>query len=226
MKISGGGVMEGNCEKCGAHRKSLHKHHWKLQSEGGTDADGISWLCANCHEDEHGGPCGGGGNHRLSQTPTANLKRSISCTLLWGDVDHRRRVLEGQAKARTDGKRDDKAIGRKVAAAWTPERRAAHADVLRKVREVALDGRWAIEFDACLICGRTDRPHQANGLCRTCYSRQYMRDRHKKNKSSEGAIETNLRAPTNKLAAMDPGNPSDSSMGERGARRESEREHD
>jgi hypothetical protein len=28
--------------------------------------------------------------------------------------------------------------------------------------------RWAREYDACVNCGRTDRPHNAHGLCKRC----------------------------------------------------------
>jgi transposase len=42
-----------NCERCGAERQRLHKHHVKPRHLGGTFADGKELLCANCHEDEH-----------------------------------------------------------------------------------------------------------------------------------------------------------------------------
>lgn len=31
--------------------------------------------------------------------------------------------------------------------------------------------RWARGFDSCFYCGRSDRPHNAHGLCQTCYKR-------------------------------------------------------
>lgn len=36
---------------------------------------------------------------------------------------------------------------------------------------------WSSYSPACRECGRSDRPHQAHGLCRTCHHRQYMRER-------------------------------------------------
>jgi hypothetical protein len=51
-------MAAGNCERCGVHRERLHRHHIKPRAEGGTDADGIELVCANCHEDIHGSPFG------------------------------------------------------------------------------------------------------------------------------------------------------------------------
>lgn len=39
------------------------------------------------------------------------------------------------------------------------------------------DGRWSRSHDQCVHCGRTDRPHEAKGFCKICYS--YNRDRDK-----------------------------------------------
>lgn len=49
-------MAAGECERCGTQRPWLHRHHVKPKHQGGTDEDGIALLCANCHEDEHGGP--------------------------------------------------------------------------------------------------------------------------------------------------------------------------
>lgn len=35
------------------------------------------------------------------------------------------------------------------------------------------DGIWAMHYSRCVCCGRTDRKHASNGLCNTCYKRQY-----------------------------------------------------
>ena len=34
---------------------------------------------------------------------------------------------------------------------------------------------WAMQYDQCTSCGTTTTPHHANGLCRTCYHKQYQR---------------------------------------------------
>lgn len=36
--------------------------------------------------------------------------------------------------------------------------------------------RWAMHFDACVSCGRTDRIHAGDGLCGACYNRQWHRN--------------------------------------------------
>jgi hypothetical protein len=33
-------------------------------------------------------------------------------------------------------------------------------------------GRWAINYDACVACGSTVRPHNAHGLCTRCYQQR------------------------------------------------------
>ncbi|MGE3267123.1 MAG: hypothetical protein AB7P40_00135 [Chloroflexota bacterium] len=32
-------------------------------------------------------------------------------------------------------------------------------------------GRWSRDYERCQQCGTTERPYQANGLCRTCWQR-------------------------------------------------------
>ena len=39
-----------------------------------------------------------------------------------------------------------------------------------------LDGRWAWGYDKCIGCGRTDRRHNARGMCYECY-RKWNRER-------------------------------------------------
>ena len=34
-------------------------------------------------------------------------------------------------------------------------------------------GRWARRYDACVMCGTTERPHYTHGLCRICHDRQW-----------------------------------------------------
>jgi HNH endonuclease len=42
----------------------------------------------------------------------------------------------------------------------------------RSKHNKALNGRWALKYDCCTNCGRTDRRHNAKGLCITCYMQQ------------------------------------------------------
>lgn len=45
--------MEGNCQKCGTYRRSLHRDHILPKFKGGSDeTDNIQYICANCHEDK------------------------------------------------------------------------------------------------------------------------------------------------------------------------------
>lgn len=32
---------------------------------------------------------------------------------------------------------------------------------------------WAKNFESCVVCGRSDRPHMAKGFCSACYSEKY-----------------------------------------------------
>lgn len=41
------------------------------------------------------------------------------------------------------------------------------------VREHFTIDRWSKFYDSCIVCGRTDRRHNAKGLCRHCYSLQH-----------------------------------------------------
>jgi DNA-binding CsgD family transcriptional regulator len=90
------------CAICGTERPWLHRHHLKPRSEGGTDADGIVRICANCHEDIHGGPCGGLARGRLANTPEARAKKADALRRRWGDAEYRERML---AKRRAEGQR-------------------------------------------------------------------------------------------------------------------------
>jgi hypothetical protein len=37
--------------------------------------------------------------------------------------------------------------------------------------------RWSFDYDACIDCGATDRPHRANGRCKRCDDRWRYRSR-------------------------------------------------
>lgn len=97
------GMPTGLCERCANQRNWLHKHHVKLQCDGGTDSDGLLWLCANCHEDVHGGPMGGDSVKHRRQSAEARQKRAESLQRYWAspeavqDREERRR----RALART-----------------------------------------------------------------------------------------------------------------------------
>ncbi len=127
------------CHNCGIERPWLHNHHLKLRSEGGTsDPSNLIRICANCHEDRHGGPCGGTSRGRLSATPEARAKKGKTFKRLWADPEYREKVLA----ARKAGKQlDYAAIGKKNSAGWTPERKAAHAAHLSELRRTQPE-RW------------------------------------------------------------------------------------
>lgn len=40
-------------------------------------------------------------------------------------------------------------------------------------------GKWSSWYDQCVICGRTDRPHQSLGMCRVCYYTNKCKDSYK-----------------------------------------------
>ena len=171
------------CEKCGCPRNWLHRHHVIPKSQGGSDdPSNILRICANCHEDAHGGLFGGpiGGNP-TAHTPEAKAKRRATMRALWDDPEYRAR----QSAALAEGirKRDNKALSEKLKAAWTPERKAAQAIRIKEIREKVYwnnrdglngDGpkrKWAARWDHCLSCGTKDTPHHSHGLCRRCFPR-------------------------------------------------------
>lgn len=89
-----------NCENCGVERAYLHRHHVKPRVEGGTDDDGIRRLCANCHEDEHGGPFGGVLSRRLTHSPEASRRRRRSLRMQWADPEYREAIMAKRAGQR------------------------------------------------------------------------------------------------------------------------------
>src|SRR5579863_1768858 len=122
------------CQKCGCGRRWLHRHHIVPKSKGGSDdAKNILQICANCHEDEHGGMFGGplGGN-RTAHTPEAKAKRSATMRAKWKDPKYRSKHLAALKRGLKKVDQSEKA--RKVRAAWTPQRRAAQAKRLSEIR--------------------------------------------------------------------------------------------
>lgn len=109
--------MVGLCNRCGAGPRGLHTHHKCPRSQGGTDdPTNIEKLCANCHEDEHGGPMGGSLGNAAAHTPEAKAKRSATLKRLWQDPTYRRQHSEG----------------RKRAWAADPERRQRTSELIRR----------------------------------------------------------------------------------------------
>jgi len=85
-------MQQGNCHDCGKFRRSLHRHHLKPRSKGGTDADGTVLLCANCHEDRHGG-C-----FANEVSPASRLKHSRNLKKKWRDPKFRARGIANMHK--------------------------------------------------------------------------------------------------------------------------------
>lgn len=194
------------CAKCGIGRRWLHRHHIIPKSQGGSnDSSNILQLCANCHEDEHGGRFGGAvGGNRTAHTPQAEAKRSATMLELWKDPDFRARHLkglrEGQAKV------DQKTKGERIRAAWTPERRAAHAQHLSEIRKTRFwasvgpnvnpdmpSKRWSTDAKQCIVCGTTQTPHRGRGLCITCYLRLLKRQEHAENQKAKRSSENDIQ---------------------------------
>jgi hypothetical protein len=98
------------CADCGTERPKLHRHHVVPRSQGGSDdQDNIILICANCHEDRHGGPHGGTSSH----TAEARAKLGDSMRRRWQNPEYRA----------------------KIAASWTPTRRARMVPVAAQARE-------------------------------------------------------------------------------------------
>ena len=191
------------CHDCGLKRKWLHRHHLIPKSQGGSnDLGNIIEICANCHEDRHGGPFGGiiGGN-RLAHAPAAKAKRRSTMLALWRDPEYRERMVDAHRRAVKH--RDWKATAEKIKAHWTPEKRAAHAKRIQKTRAATFwssrgpnlkkngrSKRWSGLFKCCIVCGTTKIKHRGRGLCRTCYTRKLYADQRAK---ARGVREAELR---------------------------------
>ena|ERR1022692_3670963 len=125
-------MTKGECHDCHKYREWLHKHHLKPQHQGGTDADGVIYICGNCHEDRHGGPFGGPtGRGRLATTPEARAKKSKTFKRLWQDPEYRARIMEGRANGK---QRDTSKIKEKLQIYWTPERREQRSSKMMELR--------------------------------------------------------------------------------------------
>lgn len=47
----------------------------------------------------------------------------------------------------------------------------AQITIVRRKKPAHASGRWAAEYDACIDCGTTGRPHLAYGRCKRCDDR-------------------------------------------------------
>lgn len=117
--------------KCSSCRKThwIHRHHIIPRSKGGSDdPSNLIDVCSNCHEDIHEGPAGA----NLRRDPEIEAKRAAAVQAKWADPKWKAKHL---AEMRESLKSvDHKAKGRKTAAAWTPEKRAAHAARIRAIK--------------------------------------------------------------------------------------------
>lgn len=44
---------------------------------------------------------------------------------------------------------------------------------------LVLQGKWSVAgFNACVICGSSETPHQAKGMCKKCYNVEYQKGKH------------------------------------------------
>jgi hypothetical protein len=75
-------------------------------------------------------------NSQLAATPEAKAKKSRAFRVLWANKEWRAVQLLRQEAGRL--KMDRKAMGANISASWTPERRAAQAERMKKVRQ----SRW------------------------------------------------------------------------------------
>lgn len=55
-----------------------------------------------------------------------------------------------------------------------------HGHNRRGIPSYTSNGRWAMKYDKCISCGSVEYPHQARGLCTSCYSKKiYACRKHK-----------------------------------------------
>lgn len=155
-----------NCSKCGIERDSIHRHHIVPRSRGGTDeAANIQLLCANCHEDIHGGSYGGPSLHRAhSNTPEANAKRASSMRRAWAEGRFAARPprtpeqeafrIERARQARAEVMTPERERERSEKSARTRQLAAAktHAKRNRRIKELAENGVRAVAIAGLVGC--------------------------------------------------------------------------
>ena len=74
------------CDDCGVERWKLDRHHIIPKSQGGSnETPNVINICANCHQDRHGGPNTDTLPWLLSQTPEAQAKRAATMRHHWTD---------------------------------------------------------------------------------------------------------------------------------------------
>jgi hypothetical protein len=72
-------------------------------------------------------------NSRLAATPEARQKKSRTFKSLWANQEWREKQLVRQEAGRL--RMDRRTMGQHISAAWTPERRAAQAERMSKLRQ-------------------------------------------------------------------------------------------
>ena len=125
------------CDDCGTDRPRLHKHHLKLKALGGTDADGVVFLCPNCHDDrhlEHGtvplseearaklsaslrrhyaDPTNRAALSEKTHTPAAEAARSAKMKAHWRNPEWAAEVVRRQTAAKIGGKHPGQSVAMK-----------------------------------------------------------------------------------------------------------------
>lgn len=112
--------MEGSCKRCGVVRW-LHRHHIVPRSEGGSnDPSNIESICANCHEDAHGGPVGGKLRGGLGNSPASLAKKAETMRRRWADPEMRAKYVEARYRG-WDGRRKPRPEREELRAAYHDE---------------------------------------------------------------------------------------------------------
>lgn len=119
----------GICQEC-HKRRWVHMHHIIPRIQGGSDHwSNLMQICANCHEDQHNGIFGSSARN----TPEGKAKWRAGLAAKWEDTEFRERHLAEMREALKLV--DHKAKGRKASAAWTPEKKAAHAQHISEIKQ-------------------------------------------------------------------------------------------
>lgn len=140
-------MPSGTCARCGAQRGWLHKHHLKLQCEGGTDADGTELVCANCHEDIHEGPMGGKSVAHRRHNPEVNARRSEAMRKQWQDPEARARMLADRRPRTSPTAAERLAQSERMKARWADPDDPIHESQDPKVASERMKARWTNPVD-------------------------------------------------------------------------------
>lgn len=66
---------------------------------------------------------------------------------------------------------------------------------MRRPKRKMLKSRWARQWNNCVVCGASDKPHHAMGLCHSCYQKQLYRTNKDYKERAKGC--SRLRGPRN-----------------------------